>query len=87
VFYINTSDTLYLFSKETPKTYYKLTNSRTNKAVINPISLWKIDILDYKKVFCRKNIVYFVKENIDYFDFNLNISVEGIEFKDLFLRD
>jgi predicted Zn-dependent protease len=90
VFYNHSSDTLYLFSKDTPKTYYKLINSRTNKSrsIIKPISLWKINIFDYNLVFSRNNIVYFVKENIiDYFDFDLNISVKGIEFKDLFLRD
>ncbi len=90
VFYNQTSDTLYLFSKKTPKTYYKLINFRTNKArsIIKPISLWKIDIFDYNLVFSRNNIVYFVKENIiDYFDFDLNISVKRIELKDLFLRD
>ncbi len=47
-----------------------------------------MDIFDYNVVFSRHNIVYFLKENIiDYFDFDLNISVKGIEFKDLFLRD
>jgi hypothetical protein len=90
VFYNHSSDTLYLFSRETPRTYYKLINSRTSKAkmLIKPISLWKIDIFDYDIVFNRNNIVYFVKRNmIDYFDFNLDISVKGIEFRDLFLRD
>jgi predicted Zn-dependent protease len=90
VFYNYSTDILYLFSKETPKTYYKLINFTTNKprSIIKPISLWKMDIFDYDVVFSRKNVVYFVKKNIiDYFDFNLNISVKGIEFKDLFLRD
>ena len=76
VFYNQTSDTLYLFSKETPKTYYKLINSRTNKSrsIIKPISLWKMDIFDYDVVFSRNNIVYFVKENIiDYLDFDLRV--------------
>jgi hypothetical protein len=31
LFYNHTSDTLYLFSKETPKTNYELTNPRNNK--------------------------------------------------------
>jgi hypothetical protein len=90
VFYNYSTDTLYLFSKETPRSYYKLVNSRTSKArnIIKPINLWKMDIFDYDVVFIRNNIVYFVKENIiDYFDFDFNISVKGIEFKDLFLRD
>jgi hypothetical protein len=84
-----TSDILYLFSKETPKTYYKVINATKNaKTLVKPISLWKIDIFDYNLAFSRNNIVYFVKENIiDYFDFDLNILVKGIEFKDLFLRD
>jgi hypothetical protein len=90
LFYNHTSDTLYLFSKETPKTYYKVINLRTNdpRTSIKPISLFKMDIFDYDLVFSRNNIVYFVKRNIiDYYDFALNISVKGIEFKDLFLRD
>jgi hypothetical protein len=50
--------------------------------------LWRIDIFNYDVVFSRNNIVYFVKGNmVDYFDFDLDISVKGIEFKDLFLRD
>jgi hypothetical protein len=90
LFYNHTSDTLYLFSRETPKTYYKIINLRTNnhRTLIKPISLFKIDIFDHDLVFSRNNIVYFVKRNIiDYYDFALNISVKGIEFKDLFLRD
>ena len=90
VFYNHTSDTLYLFSKETPKTYYKIINLRTNnpRTLIKPISLFKIDIFDYDLVFKRNNNVYFVKKNIiDYFDFDLSIIVKGIEFRDLFLRD
>ena len=55
---------------------------------IKPISLLKIDIFDYDLVFSGNNVVYFVKRNIvDYFDFNLDISVKGLEFRDLFLRD
>jgi hypothetical protein len=76
--------------KRQPKTYFKLDNPRNNiaRSIIKPISLWKIDIFDYNVVFNRHKIVYFVKANIiDYFDFNLNISVKGIESKDLFLRD
>ena len=90
VFYDNKTDTTYLFSRETPKTYYKLINpsSVNEKMFIKPISLWKIDIFDYDLVFSRNNVVYFVKRNIvDYFDFNLDISVKGLEFRDLFLRD
>ena len=50
--------------------------------------MWKIDIFDYDVIFSRNNIVYFVKGNIvDYFDFTLDMSVKGVEFKDLLLRD
>ncbi len=48
----------------------------------------EMDIFDYDLIFSRYNIVYFVEENIiDYFDFDLNILVKGIEFKYLFFRD
>ncbi len=54
---------------------------------IKPVSLWKIDIFDYDVVFNRNNIVYFVKRNmIDYFDFALDISVKGVEFRDFFFE-
>jgi hypothetical protein len=43
---------------------------------------------NYDVVFSRNNVVYFVKKNIvDYFDFALDFSVKGIEFKELFFRD
>jgi len=48
----------------------------------------EIDIFNYDVVFSINNIVYFVKKNmVDYFNFALDISVKGIEFRDLFLRD
>jgi predicted Zn-dependent protease len=90
VFYNESTDSLYLFSKETPRSYFKIYNARKvyAKTYVKPISLFKIDIYNYDLVFKRKNNVYFVKGNIiDYYDFDLSIIVKGIEFRDLFLRD
>jgi hypothetical protein len=89
VYYNYTSDILYLFSKETPKTYYKVINATKNaKTLVKPINLWKMNIFNYDIVFNRNNTVYFVKDNIvDYFDFKLDIFIKDIDFKDLFLRE
>ncbi len=88
IYYNHTSNILYLFSKETPKTYYKVINATKNaKTLVKPISLWKMNTFNYDIVFSRNNTVYFVNSNIvSYFDFKLDILVENIEFKDLFLR-
>jgi hypothetical protein len=90
VFYNHSTDTLYLFSKETPRSYFKIYNSRKTyaKTVVKPISLFKMETYNYDLVFSRGNNVYFVRGNIvDYYDFDLGLIVKGIEFKDLFLRD
>jgi len=89
IYYNHTSDILYLFSKETPKTYYKVINSTKNaKTLVKPISLWKMNIFNYDIVFSRNNTVYFVKGNIvDYFDMKSDNLIKGLEFRDLFLRD
>jgi hypothetical protein len=90
VFYNQSTDTLYLFSKETPRSYFKVYDSSKvyAKTYVKPISLFKIEIYNYDLVFKRQNEVYFVKGNIiDYYNFDLNIVVKGIEFRDMFLRD
>ena len=88
VFYNHTADILYLFSKETPKSYFKVINmtGKYPKLTVKPISLWKLDTFDYDLVFSRNNNVYFINnDEVDYYDFSLGISVRNVEFKDLFL--
>ena len=90
VYYNYSKDILYLFSKETPRTYFKVYHSGKSyfKNFIKPISLFELEIYNYDVVFQRKNNVYFVRNNIiDYYDFDLGIIVKEIEFRDLFLRN
>ena len=89
VYYNETKDTLYLFTKESPKIYYRVDNVRTKpKMMQKPISLFKINNYDYDYAFNKNNNLYFVKNDlIDYYDFDIGVVVSGIEFRDLFLRD
>jgi hypothetical protein len=78
VFYNHSTNTLYLFSKETPRNYFKVYDSQKvyAKTYVKPTSSFKIDIYNCDLVFNRESNVYFVKGNIiDYYDFDLKIVV------------
>jgi len=51
--YFITIHLILLFSREAPKIYYKLINSKIDNArtIIKAICLWKIDIFNYVVVF------------------------------------
>jgi hypothetical protein len=89
IYYNHTLDILYLSSKEIPKTYYNVINATKNtKTIVEHLSLWKMNTFNYDIVFSRNNSVYFVNSKIiSYFDFKLDILVENIELKGLFLRE
>ena len=87
VFYNETKNTLYLFSNQLPRSYYKVEDV-TGKPILSvkPVNLFNMDRFDYDYGFHRNNNFYFVKNNIvDYYDFHFGIIVQGINFKDLFL--
>jgi predicted Zn-dependent protease len=91
IYYNSTTDIVYLFSKYTSKTYFKIFEFSRNyfsKPHKKPIELWKMKTFDYDVVFTQNDKVYFIKKDIvDYFDLSLRRLIKQIEFKDLFLGD